>query len=349
MTAGSTRHRAGESRATNKEPGMKRKLGSQQTNPVAMGCMNVFSVYQPALPWEDAAQVFERALDLGYDHFDTARLYGAGRSEELIGERLSHRRSEFTVASKMGIFNEDGKRWIDCRPETIRAECEKSLRALRTDHIELYYMHRRDFDVPIEESVGAMAGLVADGKIGAIGLSEMSAETLRRAHATHPVAAMQSEYSPFSRNVEIALLETTRELGVALVAFSPIGRGALGGTLRDPAGLPQGDLRHVLPRFQGENWAHNLRLVETFAALAAAVGVTPAQLAIGWVLSRGEHVIALPGTRSLDKLAENIARADWRPEPELVARIDALFAPGAVAGERYPPQLQVTIETEEFA
>ena len=329
---------------------MKRILAGKAINPVAMGCMNVFTVYGPALPWEDAARVFERALDLGYDHFDTARLYGAGRSEELIGERLSHRRGEFTLASKMGIFNgDDGKRWIDCRPETIRRECEISLRALRTDHIELYYMHRRDFTVPIEESVGAMAELVAEGKIGAIGLSEMSAETLRRAHATHPIAAMQSEYSPFSRNVEIALLEATRELGVALVAFSPVGRGALGGVLRDPASLAAGDLRTVLPRYQGENWARNLALIDAFDAIAAECGVTPAQLAIGWVLSRGEHVIALPGTRSLDHLAENIARPDWRPAPEVVARIDALFTPGAVAGARYSPGLQATIETEEFA
>lgn len=329
---------------------MKRILAGKAINPVAMGCMNVFTVYGPALPWEDAARVFERALDLGYDHFDTARLYGAGRSEELIGERLSHRRGEFTLASKMGIFNgEDGKRWIDCRPETIRRECEISLRALRTDHIELYYMHRRDFTVPIEESVGAMAELVAEGKIGAIGLSEMSAETLRRAHATHPIAAMQSEYSPFSRNVEIALLEATRELGVALVAFSPVGRGALGGVLRDPASLAAGDLRTVLPRYQGENWARNLALIDAFDAIAAECGVTPAQLAIGWMLSRGDHVIALPGTRSLDHLAENIARPDWRPAPEVVARIDALFTPGAVAGARYSPGLQATIETEEFA
>lgn len=329
---------------------MKRILAGKAINPVAMGCMNVFTVYGPALPWEDAARVFERALDLGYDHFDTARLYGAGRSEELIGERLSHRRGEFTLASKMGIFNgDDGKRWIDCRPETIRRECEISLRALRTDHIELYYMHRRDFTVPIEESVGAMAELVAEGKIGAIGLSEMSAETLRRAHATHPIAAMQSEYSPFSRNVEIALLEATRELGVALVAFSPVGRGALGGVLRDPASLAAGDLRTVLPRYQGENWTRNLALIDAFDAIAAECGVTPAQLAIGWVLSRGEHVIALPGTRSLDHLAENIARPDWRPAPEVVARIDALFTPGAVAGARYSPALQATIETEEFA
>lgn len=327
---------------------MKRNLAGRAINPVAMGCMNVFTVYQPALPWEDAARVFEAALDLGYDHFDTARLYGAGRSEELIGERLAHRRKDYSLASKMGIFSDGSRRWIDCRPETIRAECEISLRALRTDHIDLYYMHRRDFSVPIEESVGAMAELVAEGKIGGIGLSEMSAETLRRAHATHPIAAMQTEYSPFSRNVEIALLETTRQLGVALVAFSPVGRGALGGVLRDPEALTDSDFRRGQPRFQGENWTRNLQLIDAFDALARAAGVTPAQLAMGWVLSRGDHVIALPGTRSLDHLAENIARADWRPDAGLVARIDELFAPGVVAGGRYTAALQATVETEEF-
>lgn len=328
---------------------MTRILAGKAINPVAMGCMNVFTVYGPALPWEDAGRLFEQALDLGYDHFDTARLYGEGRSEELIGERLGHRRSEFSLASKMGIFNGDGKRWIDCRPETIRAECEISLRALRTDHIDLYYMHRRDRSVPIEDSMGAMAELVAEGKIGAVGLSEMSADTLRRAHAVHPVAAMQTEYSPFTRNVEIALLETTRELGVALVAFSPVGRGVLGGVLRDPTGLPEGDLRTVLPRFQGENWTRNLALVDAFAALAGECGVTPAQLAIGWVLSRGAHVIALPGTRSPDHLAENIARADWLPPADVIARIDTLFAPDRIAGPRYTAPLQATVETEEFA
>lgn len=328
---------------------MKRTIGGKAVNAIGLGCMNVFHAYQPALPWAEAARVFDQALELGYDHFDTARLYGAGRSEELIGETLAGRRNRFFLASKMGIFIEDGKRWIDCRPETIRAELEKSLRALRTDHIDLYYMHRRDFDVPIEESVGAMADLVAEGKIGAIGLSEMSADTLQRAHATHPIAAMQSEYSPISRNVEIALLETTRRLGVTLVAFSPVGRGALGGTLRDTAALTANDIRRAFPRYQGENWAHNLQLVDAFSALARDAGVTPAQLALGWVLAKGDHVVTIPGTASLDHLAENIARPDWLPSPELADQIDRLFAPGAVAGERYPAAMQAQIDTEEFA
>lgn len=327
---------------------MQRTIGGRTVKAIGLGCMNVFHAYQPALPWDEAGRLFDRALELGYDHFDTARLYGAGRSEELIGEVLSGRRNRFFLASKMGIFAEDGRRWIDCRPDTIRAELEKSLRALRTDHIDLYYMHRRDFAVPIEESVGAMADLITEGKMGAIGLSEMSAETLRRAHATHPIAAMQSEYSPFARNVEIALLEATRELGVALVAFSPVARGALCGTLRDTSALSPNDIRRQFPRYQGENWAHNLQLVGAFCGLAAETGVTPAQLSLGWVLAKGEHVVAIPGTASLDHLAENLARADWLPTAGMVARIDALFAPGTVAGARYPENLRPQIDTEEF-
>lgn len=328
---------------------MRRKLGGRMVNAIGLGCMNPFHAYQPAIPRDAAARLFAQALDLGYDHLDTARVYGLGASEALIGEALGHRRKDYCLASKMGIFTDGQRRWIDCRPETIRIELEKSLKALRTDHIDLYYMHRRDFEVPIEESVGAMADLVAEGKIGGIGLSEMSADTLRRAHAVHPIAAMQSEYSPISRNVEIALLETTRELGVTLVAFSPVGRGALCGTLRDPAALSAGDLRHHFPRYQGENWAHNLQLADRFAELAATQGVTPAQLAIGWVLAKGDHLVAIPGTSDPAHLAENIARADWLPDAATVGAVDALFAPGAVAGDRYPALLQAQIDTEEFA
>lgn len=328
---------------------MQRMIGGSRVGAIGLGCMNVCHAYQPALSSEDACRLFDRALDLGYNHFDTARLYGAGRSEELLGEALAGRRSRVFLASKMGIFFDGPRRWIDCRPETIRTELDKSLKALRTDHIDLYYMHRRDFTVPIEESVGALGELVAAGKIGGIGLSEMSAETLRRAHATHPIAAMQSEYSPFARNVEIALLDTTRELGVALVAFSPVARGALTGTLRDLGGLAPNDIRRNFPRYQGDNWAHNLALTDSFAAIAAESGVTPAQLSLGWVLAKGEHVVAIPGTASLDHLAENIARPDWLPDAAIVARIDTLFAPGAIAGPRYPAALQSQIDTEEFA
>jgi aryl-alcohol dehydrogenase-like predicted oxidoreductase len=328
---------------------MKRPLGSRSTTAIGLGCMNVSHAYGPPLASEDGARLLDRALELGYDHFDTARLYGAGRNEELVGRVLKGRRERVFLASKMGIFVEDGRRWIDCRPATIHAEIDKSLKALGVDHIDLYYMHRRDFTVPIEDSAGAMAELVQAGKIGGYGLSEMSAQTLRRAHAVHPVIAMQTEYSPWSRNVEIAVLEATRELGVALVAFSPVGRGGLCGVLRDPSELVEGDLRHVMPRFHGENWTRNLALIDALGGLAAEAGVSAAQLCIGWVLSRGDHVHAIPGTSNLAHVAENFARPDWLPDAALVARVDALFAPDAVAGGRYPAFLQEQIETEEFA
>lgn len=328
---------------------MKRPLGHSTVTAVGLGCMNLGHAYGEPLTPEQSLRVLDRALELGYDHFDTARLYAGGRNEVTVGEALRGRRDRVFLASKMGIFSEGGKRWIDCRPETIRAELDKSLAALGTDHIDLYYMHRRDFTVPIEESAGAMAELVAAGKIGGYGLSEMNADTLRRAHAVHPVTAMQNEFSPWSRNVEIAVLEATRELGVALVAFSPVGRGALTGTLRDPQGLVAADIRRASPRFQPEHWPHNLALIDRFVALAEAAGVSAAQLCLGWALAHGPHVHVIPGTTRIDHLEENFARADWLPDADLVAAVDALFTPQAVSGNRYPPALQAQVETEDFA
>ncbi|MBC2667033.1 aldo/keto reductase [Novosphingobium flavum] len=328
---------------------MKRFLAGRPVNPIGLGCMGLSHGYGVPLTEERAEDVLLKALDLGYDHFDTARIYGVGRNELLIGRVLGGRRGEFLLASKMGIILDDGPRRIDCSPATIRRECEKSLKALGTDHIDLYYMHRPDYTVPIEESVGAMAELVREGKIGAIGLSEMNATTLRRAVAVHPIAAMQNEYSPWTRNVEIAVIEACAEHGVAMIAFSPVGRGALCGELRDVAGLYEGDLRRPMPRFIGENWAHNLELIDAFVAIAAELGVTPAQLSLGWVLAHGDHLHAIPGTTNLAHLAENVARMDWRPDAATVARINALFVPSAVHGHRYPEALRQQVETEEFA
>lgn len=328
---------------------MKRILAGRPVKPIGLGCMGLTHGYGEPLSDEKVGEVLLRALDLGYDHFDTARIYATGRNETLIGKTLASRRDEFLLASKMGIIVDDGPRRIDCKPETIRRECEKSLKALQVDHIDLYYMHRRDFTVPIEESMGAMADLVREGKIGAVGLSEMSADTVRRAHAVHPVAAMQNEYSPWTRNVEIAVLDACRELGVALVAFSPVGRGALTGQLRDLSGQPDHDLRHAMPRFQGDNWHANLHLIDAFVDLAAEAGVTAAQLALGWILAHGDHVHAIPGTTRLDHLAENVARLDWAPDANLLAQVNALFRPEAVAGHRYPENLRGQVETEEFA
>lgn len=327
----------------------RRTLAGREVGAIGYGCMGLSHAYGvPPSEAEGEVQLL-RALDLGYDHFDTARIYGLGRNEALVGRALGSRRDEFLLASKMGILVDDGPRRIDCKPETILREAEKSLKTLNVDHIDLYYMHRPDLSVPIEDSMGAMAQLVEQGKIGAVGLSEMSAETLRRAHSVHPVAAIQTEYSPFTRNVEIAVLETARELGVALVAFSPVCRGILAGTVRDIAKLPEKDLRHSFPRFRGANFVHNLALVDQFVALAEEAGVTAAQLALGWVLARGDHVHTIPGTTRADHLAENLDRADWRPDDTLIAAVDTLFAPGVAAGHRYPDALRVQVGTEEFA
>lgn len=327
---------------------MKRALGGHAIEATGLGCMNVSWAYAAPPPPEEAARLLNLALDLGYRHFDTARLYGGGKNEELLGTAVSHRRGEFFLASKMGLFADGGKRWVDCRPETIKAECEKSLKALRTDRIDLYYMHRRDFTVPIEESAGAMADLVREGKIGGYGLSEMSAETLRKAHAVHPVTAVQAEYSLWTRNPELGVLDATRELGVALVAFSPLARGVLANGVRDPEALGEKDLRRGHPRFDARNWPRNLALADAFNAIAAEQGVAPAQLSLAWVLSRGDHVHVIPGTTNPAHLEENIARPDWRPAVEVLERLDHLINHETVSGPRYPAAMQATMDTEDF-
>lgn len=328
---------------------MRRMIGNREVEAIGLGCMNVCHAYGAAISDDEALRLFDRAIELGYTHFDTARLYGGGHSEELVGRAIAGRRKDIFLATKMGIFNDGPKRWTDCRPETIRAELEKSLTALGTDFIDLFYMHRPDFDTPIEESAGAMADLIAEGRIGGYGLSEMNAETLRRAHAVAPVAALQNEYSPITRNPEIALLDTCRDLGVTLVAFSPVGRGALTSVDLDPEGFSAHDIRKSMPRFQPEHWPANRALALEFRAMAEEAGVTPAQLALGWVLARGDHIVAIPGTAKLDHLEENIAMSGWLPEPALVARIDQAINQNTVSGERYRPALQATVSTEQFA
>ncbi len=325
-----------------------RTINGTAVNPIGLGCMSLSWAYGTPPSAEDGAKLLHRALDVGYNHLDTARIYGTGANEELIGNTLSGRRSEFFLASKTGIFVDGDKRRIDCRPDSIRAACEESLRLLQTDHIDLYYLHRRDFTVPIEESVGALAELVTAGKIRSIGLSEMSADTLRAAVRVHPIAAMQTEYSLATRNPEIAVLDTCRELGVTFVAFSPVCRGALANGLRDPSSLPDTDLRRTWPRFVGENWATNLQLIDAFNDIARTEGVTPAQLSLGWVLAQADHIVTIPGTASIDHLEENIARSDWRPSVELQRQLNDLINRTTIAGERYPAPAQRTIDTEEF-
>lgn len=325
-----------------------RSINGRAVNPVGLGCMSLSWAYGVPPSPEDGAKLLHRALDLGYNHLDTARIYGLGKNEELIGETLKRRRNEFFLASKTGIIVDGEKRRIDCRPETIRAACEESLRRLQTDHIDLYYLHRRDFDTPIEESVGALAELVKAGKIGSIGLSEMSADTLRRAVAVHPIAAMQTEYSLWTRNAEIAVLEACRELGTTFVAFSPVGRGVLANGVHDIASFSGNDLRRNMPRFNAENWPKNLALVQEFNAIALELAVTPAQLALGWVHAQAEHVVSIPGTASIAHLDENISRWDWAPPRQVIDRLDMLINRNTVAGPRYGDAMQKTIDTEEF-
>lgn len=326
----------------------QRTIAGTDVGPVGFGWMNLSQSYGPLPSREDAAKLLLHALDGGVTHFDTATIYGATANETLLGETLAGRRDEFFLASKGGMSSVAGRRVIDGRPEALRAHVDASLARLRTEKIDLYYLHRWDRTVPIEESVGALGELEREGKIGAVGLSEIGAATLRRAHAEHPVAALQSEYSPWTRNPELGTLEACRELGIAFVAFSPVGRGAFGGVLRDPATLPDWDLRRSMPRFDAVNWPANLALLDRFGELARDAGCSPAQLAIAWVLSRGEHVIALPGTRSAAHLDEDLAAGSLDLPAETFARVDELISEGTVAGRRYSAAAQADVDTEQF-
>jgi aryl-alcohol dehydrogenase-like predicted oxidoreductase len=313
--------------------------------------MNLSHAYGVPPAAEAAARVLLRARELGVTHFDTAALYGFGVNEELVGRTLAPMRSEFTLASKCGLQGvklEGGmRRVLDGRPATLKQSCEDSLRRLRTDVIDLYYLHRWDKSVPIEDSVGALAELKAAGKIRAIGLSEVSANTLRRAHAVHPIAAVQSEYSLWTREPEIAVLDCCREIGAAFVAFSPLARGFLTGALSDVSSLDGKDLRRSLPRFEPAAYAANLRLLDDYAKLAAQAGLTQAQLALAWVLSRGAHVIPIPGTTSIAHLEEDL-KGDVALTPQLVAQLDRLMDKDRVTGRRYNAAAQAEVDTEQF-
>ncbi len=326
----------------------QRPIGPLTVSAIGLGCMNLSHAYGTPPPAEQAQQLLLQALDSGVTLFDTAALYGFGANEELVGKTLAPHRSRFTLASKCGMQAVDGKRVIDGRPATLKATCEDSLRRLRTDVIDLYYLHRWDKQVPIEDSVGALADLVRDGKIRAIGLSEVSAGTLRRAHAVHPIAALQNEYSLWTRNAELGTLQATRELGVAFVAFSPLARAFLTGKLRDVSTLEAKDLRRSMPRFQPDNYAANLKLLADYAALARDANCSMAQLALAWLLARGEHVVPIPGTTRIDHLQENVSAAAVHINAEMMARLDALINQQTVTGDRYVASTQVEIDTETY-
>lgn len=332
-----------------------RALGPFNVSAIGLGCMNLSHAYGHPIGRAQAQRVLLQALDLGVTHFDTAALYGFGANEELVGEVLGPHRSRITLASKCGIdavYDQAGRRSraIDGRPETLKRTCEAALRRLRTDVIDLYYLHRWDKSVPIEDSVGALAGLVDEGKIRTIGLSEVSAATLRRAHAVHPIAAVQSEYSLWTRNPELGVLEACREIGAAFVAFSPLGRGFLAGDYTSAvAAFVPGDLRLAMPRFQDAHLAANLRWQQAYLMLAREVGCSPAQLALAWLLQKAPHILPIPGTTKEDHLRDNLGAAALRLEAGIVERLEVLINARTVSGARYSGATQAEIDTEEFA
>ena len=326
-----------------------RRIGEFEVSAIGLGCMSLSHAYGSPPSRGQAEQVLLGALEAGHTFFDTAAVYGLGHNETLVGEVLSPHRHKFVLASKCGITDATGtQRGIDGRPETIKALCDVSLRRLQTEVIDLYYLHRLDRNVPIEDSVGALADLVAAGKIRAIGLSEVSSDTLRRAHAVHPITALQTEYSPWTRNPEIAVLETCRELGTAFVAFSPVGRGFLAGGAQDPSALEEGDIRRNMPRFQGEAFQANQKLYAQFKLIADAAGCTPAQLCLAWLLAKGGDIVPIPGTASPDHMRENAAAADIVLLQEIIAKVDATVNGDTVTGSRYSTQLQVSVDTEKM-
>ena len=330
-----------------------RTIGPFDVSAIGLGCMNLSHAYGAPPLAEQGERVLLAALDAGVTLFDTAALYGFGANETLVGKVLSKHRNRFTLASKGGMAGvqfEDGvKRVIDGRPETIRKNCEDSLQRLQTDVIDLYYLHRWDKKVPIEDSVGAMAELVRAGKVRAIGLSEVSAATLRKAHAVHPIAAVQTEYSLWTRNPEIAVLEACRELGAAFVAFSPVARGFLCDALHDVSTLQPKDIRSAMPRFAPGNYAANLKLLPPYKALAQEAGCTPAQLALAWLLHKAPHILPIPGTTSVEHLHDNLGAVNVRLDAGLLARLEALVNQRTVTGHRYSAQSASEVDTEEFA
>jgi aryl-alcohol dehydrogenase-like predicted oxidoreductase len=326
----------------------KRKLGSLEVSALGLGCMGMSAFYGSA-DEDEAIAAIRRALELGIDFLDTAQLYGPMTNEELVGRAVAGHRDEYVIATKFarriepttkpGDLSTLGP--LDGSAEHVKASIEGSLRRLGTDHVDLYFQHRVDPKTPIEETVGAMAELVAEGKVLHIGLSEAAPETIRRAHAVHPITAVQTEYSIWTRDPEDEVLPTCRELGIGFVAYSPLGRGFLSGRFRSPEELDEGDFRRHGPRFTGENLEANLRIQEKVEEIATEKGVTPAQLALAWVLSRGEDIVPIPGTKRRAYLEENAAAAELELTPEDRVRIEAELP--ETAGDRYDEQGMATI------
>jgi aryl-alcohol dehydrogenase-like predicted oxidoreductase len=310
---------------------------------VGLGCMSMSQSYGEPDPIE-AEATLRRALDVGITFFDTANAYGDGHNEQFVGRVLGADRDRIVLATKFGIIRD--KPGVDGDPAHVAGFCDASLARLGTDVIDLYYLHRVDRRVPIEDTVGAMAELVQAGKVRALGLSEVSSDTLRRAHAVHPITAVQSEYSLWTRDVEKKLLGTCAELGVAFVPFSPLGRGFFTGAVEDNTSFGKGDMRKRFPRFQGENFTRNNELLQGVKAVAAEAVATPGQVALAWLGAKGPHIVPIPGTKRVARVEENAGAAEVSLSAEQVARLDALFDPAEVAGERYPEEMFRTIQRD---
>jgi aryl-alcohol dehydrogenase-like predicted oxidoreductase len=330
----------------------QRHIAQFKVNPIGLGCMNLDHGYGPSVDAEQGERLLLGALDVGYDFLDTATLYGFGRNETRLGQVLKGKRNQFVLASKCGmagVKGDDGitRRVIDGTPQAIKAQCDASLQRLQTDVIDLYYLHRWHKAVPIEESVGALADLVRAGKIRSIGLSEVSATTLRKAHAAHPIAALQSEYSLWTRNPEIAVLQACAELGTAFVAFSPVARGYLGG-LTDTAAFDAKDIRRSMSRFNADNYPRNLVLMTALAELAAAHECTTAQLGLAWLLHQAPHIVPIPGTTNVAHMQDNRAASKIELSAKTLTALNDLFKPSSIVGERYDAQGTSEVDTESF-
>jgi aryl-alcohol dehydrogenase-like predicted oxidoreductase len=321
----------------------KRKLGTQglQVSEQGLGCMGMSEFYGATDEAESLATL-DRAIELGIDFFDTSDAYGPYKNEELLGKAFRTRRDDVIIATKFAIRRDPSdptKRWIDGRPEYVREACDASLRRLGIERIDLYYQHRVDVNVPIEDTVGAMADLVHAGKVRYLGLSEAAPETIRRAHAVHPISALQTEYSLWSRDPEDEILATVRELGIGFVAYSPLGRGFLTGQFKSFEDLAADDYRRYSPRFKGENFAKNLELVERVNEMAREKSVKPGQLALAWVLAQGDDIVPIPGTKRRTYLEQNAEASELELSGDEVARLNELAPKGIAAGDRYPEEM----------
>lgn len=314
----------------------RRSLGTLDVSAIGLGCMSMTPIYGKP-DRDEAVATIHRALDLGIDLIDTADTYGDGANEDLVGRALADRRNHALIATKFGNLRlPDGTAGVNGRPDYVRKACEASLRRLGVETIDLYYVHRIDPGVPIEDTVGTMADLKTEGKIRHLGLSEAAPETLKRAHATHPISALQTEYSLWTRDAEADLLEHCRELGIGYVAYSPLGRGFLTATIPDLDALEANDRRRDHPRFEAGNLAKNVALLDALESHAEAIGCRPAQLALAWVLSRGEHIVPIPGTRRRKWLEENAQAVELTVSDDILDALSATFRPGVAAGDRYP-------------